>query len=294
MVSIFTATYNRAYCIGNLYNSLCEQTCFNFEWIIVDDGSCDNTEKLIQSYINERKISIQYFKQTNQGKHIAFNKGVSIAKGELFFFVDSDDSLAFDAVEFLQQEFDKVKYNESFAGISGTRIDKIGNRIGGRVNFAVIDANTLDFRYILRIKGDMAEAYKTNVLKQYPFPIVEGEKFCSEAYVWNQMSQKYKLRFFNRGIYVCEYLPDGLTAKINHIRMLSPITSMMYYSEFYNMNIPFIQKIKAAINYWRFACCSSKNFSEKISKISYLALFAFPMGYLFHLRDIQNEDTACH
>lgn len=257
----------------------------NFEWIVVDDGSTDDTENLIQSFLNEGKISIQYIKQKNQGKHIAFNNGVSHAKGDLFFFVDSDDILTIDAIEFLQKEFKKIKDNKYYAGISGTRIDKFGNRIGGNINFDVINSNILNLRYKMNIKGDLAEAYKTKILLQYPFPKIKGEKFCPESFIWNQISQKYKLRIFNKGIYICEYLQDGLTAKIVEIRMQSPITSMMYYSQFFKMKIPLIQKMKAALNFWRFSFCSSKSFNYKFQLIGINALIFLPISYLIHLND---------
>lgn len=286
MISIFTAAYNRAYHLKNLYISLCNQSCRDFEWIIGDDGSTDDSEELVQSFIKENKISIQYFKQLNQGKHVAFNKGVSVAKGELFFFVDSDDTITIDAIEFLKKEFEKIENDESFAGISGTRIYKNGDRIGGNLKFEFIDTTTLYFRFKIRVKGDMAEAYKTKVLKQYPFPYIENEKFCPEAYVWNQVAQKYKLRFYNKGIYVCEYLPDGLTSKIIKIRMESPITSQLYYSDLFGMKIPFWEKIKAAINFWRFTFCSPKTFFSSLRMISPLTLPVIPIAYFMHLRDL--------
>ena len=98
IITVFTPTYNRAYMIDKLYDSLCLQTCKDFEWIVVDDGSVDNTEELIQNFIQENKIHIVYYKQKNQGKHIAINKGVELAKGELFFIVDSDDILPKDSL----------------------------------------------------------------------------------------------------------------------------------------------------------------------------------------------------
>jgi glycosyltransferase involved in cell wall biosynthesis len=285
MITVFTPTFNRAYCLSSLYKSLCKQANKNFEWLIVDDGSTDNTQELVASFISEKKIDIVYFKQSNGGKHLAINKGVELSKTDLFFIVDSDDTLTIDATEFLQQEFEKIKDDQSFAGISGIRIDKAGNRIGGNVNFDVVSANFLDFRYKMKIKGDMAEAYKTKVLQQYPFPTIEDEKFCPESFVWNQISQDYKLRIFNKGIYICEYLQDGLTAKITKIRMQSPITSMMYYSQFFKMKIPFHQTVKAAINFWRFSFNSSKSINFKIKLIGIKTLIVFPISFLMFLND---------
>lgn len=99
MVTVFTPTYNRAYILNNLYQSLCRQSYGDFEWLIVDDGSTDNTEGLIASWLDESKISLCYIKQPNGGKHRAINRGIQEANGNLFFIVDSDDYLADNAIE---------------------------------------------------------------------------------------------------------------------------------------------------------------------------------------------------
>lgn len=153
------------------------------------------------------------------------------------------------------------------------------------MGYDVIDCSPLDLRFKYHIKGDMAEAFKTRVLREYPFPVFANEKFCPEAMVWNRLSSKYRLRYFNEGIYRCEYLPDGLTAKIVQLRMQSPLASMLYYSELYHMSIPFLQKLKAAINFWRFSFCTKESFTYKIKQIGFVSLFIYPLGLLFHLKD---------
>ncbi len=112
-ITIFTATFNRAYIIKNLYDSLVGQRYVNFEWIIVDDGSTDTTEEIVQTFIKDDKIAIQYIKQSNKGKHFAINKGVSLASGELFFIVDSDDKLPENSLELIvnQHSIHKSKLN---------------------------------------------------------------------------------------------------------------------------------------------------------------------------------------
>ena len=256
MITIFTPTYNRAYIIDKLYKSLCLQTNQHFEWLIVDDGSTDDTELLVQSFINEKKLLIRYFKQPNGGKHRAINKGVKEANGDFFFIVDSDDQLTVDAIEQVYVYSDSIKEEQSFAGVSGMRFYPSGERIGGDFNFEVLDCSALEVRFKYSIKGDMSEIYKTDILRKYPFPEFENEKFCPEAVVWNRIACNYKLRYFNKKIYLCDYLNDGLTAKIVKIRMQSPNASMLCYSELTEMNIPSIQKIKSSINYWRFSFCS--------------------------------------
>jgi glycosyltransferase involved in cell wall biosynthesis len=285
MITIFTPTYNRAYIIGNLYKSLLVQTSKDFEWLIVDDGSTDDTETLVSSFIKENKIAICYIKQQNGGKHKAINRGVEEAKGDLFFIVDSDDYLSQDAVEKLSMYYHQIEADDSFAGVSGIRVSFSGERIGGEFKYHVLDCSSLDLRLKYHVAGDMAEAFKTAVLRKYPFPVFEGERFCPEALIWNRISLKYKLRFTDAPIYKCEYLPDGLTVKIVKLRMNSTEASLLYYSELNHMPIPFIQKLKVAINYWRFAFCSKKSFGEKLEQIGVCSLVMYPFGLLFHLKD---------
>lgn len=252
LLTIFTPTYNRAYRLTDLYESLKNQSHKDFEWIIVDDGSTDNTKELIAGWITERIMPIRYFYTENGGKHRAINRGVIEAHGELFFIVDSDDYLSEDALEIIIRNYKSISNNNNFAGLSGLRAYPNGTKVGGEEDWDVIDCNSIDFRYKYKVKGDMAEVFKTSVLKEFPFPEINGEKFCPEALVWNRISQKHKIRYIYHKIYICEYLPDGLTSTIIKVRRNSPIASSIYYSELSRMNIPTIQKIKAAINYWRF------------------------------------------
>ena len=283
IITIFTPTYNRAYSLPRLYQSLCEQTWKDFEWIIVDDGSTDNTEDLIKEYILENKISIQYIKQTNGGKHRATNNGVKLAKGELFFIVDSDDYLTADAVQWIESEYQDIQSYSEYAGLSGILTYLNGEKAGGGGYFSPIDCNAIDIRIKHHVKGDLSEIFRTDVLKEFPFPEIVGEKFCPEALVWDRIATKYIMRFVHKGIYVCEYLPDGLTAKITKIRMQSPVASCLHYSEYLQANLPLYLKIKTAINYWRFSFCKSPH---KKPKISYKWLFALPLGWLMHVKDL--------
>lgn len=253
MITILTPTYNRAYILSKLYNSLCNQTSRDFEWLIVDDGSTDNTQSLINNYIKEDKVHIRYIKQENGGKHRAINTGLKEANGELFFIVDSDDSLTNFAVEWISKTAKDIMQDETFAGISGTRIYPNGHKIGGDDDFGTIDANAIDIRTKHFVTGDLAEVFKTEVLRKYPFPEFEGEKFCPEALVWNRIAKKYKLRYVNCGIYICEYLSDGLTASIVRQRLNSPKASMTFYSEQHHSVVPFSIKLRSAINFHRFS-----------------------------------------
>ena len=281
MVTIFTPVFNRAYIIPQLYHSLCRQTSMDFEWLVVNDGSTDDIDDVISSFIEEGKINIRYFKQVNRGKHIAINHGVNEAKGELFFIVDSDDYLTEDAIGWITETSVAVMDDERFAGLSGVRIYPDGSKIGGGGNFGVIDANAIDVRLKHGVVGDLAEIFKTSILKQYQFPEFKGEKFCPEALVWFRIARKSKLRYCYKGIYVCKYLPDGLTAKITKLRRESPQASMTFYAEHFYDKMPLPWRMKAAINFWRFSIAPY----NKYKMITPLALTAWLPGRFMRILD---------
>lgn len=282
LITIFTPTYNRAHLLNRLYASLCQQIFQNFEWIIVDDGSSDNTEDVVNAFISENKIDIKYIRQKNGGKHRAINHGVKEAKGELFFIVDSDDLLPVDSLETIYQTYKDIRNEKSYGGMSGLDGFTDGRIIGSGLPRNTIDCNSIEIRNKYHVTGDMSEVFRTDVMKEFPFPEIEGEKFCPEVLVWNRIAQKYKLRYINKIIYTAEYQQEGLTSNIVKIRMKSPIASMMCYAEMNRLKIPFAQKIKAAINYWRFRFCSDSGNKPALSS---LWLFTMPIGYMMHLSD---------
>ena len=298
LITVFTPTYNRAHLLTRLYESLKAQTCQDFEWIIVDDGSTDNTEEVVQSWLHPASppqsplkwgsaefcsFPIYYIRQPNGGKHRAINRGVQEAQGELFFIVDSDDKLPVDALERISHYYNQINNDNRFAGVCGLRCYYDGGKVGGEQPFDTIDCDMLDIRVRYHIKGDMAEAFRISVLKEDPFPEFEGERFCPEALVWNRIAQKYVMRYFYENIYECEYQPDGLTSKIVKIRMNSPIASVTHYQELNSYDVPLKEKVKAAINYWRFRACVPKG--KRVPKLPWYWFWCKPLGYLMHLRD---------
>lgn len=287
LITVFTPAYNRGYIIDRLYESLCRQIFKDFEWLVVDDGSTDNTGTLLAQFIAEGKITIRYLRQENGGKHRAINRGVREACGELFFIVDSDDYLADNALERVAFHYGNVKDDSSFCGVSGLKVDiKSGKKVGGEESWNTLDCTCLKFRYKHKVKGDMAEVFRTSVMREFPFPEIPGERFCTESLVWNRMSQKYKMRYFYEKIYICEYLPDGLTAGSVRSRRNSPEAAMIAYSEFSRYSeIPWCQKLKGYINFWRFAFVSKRGFFSKLKQGGLVSILGIVPGLLMFLRD---------
>lgn len=224
-ITVFTPIYNRGYIIGNLYHSLQRQSFRDFEWIVVDDGSTDNTESLFQQFQTEgNSFPIYYIKTANGGKHRAINRGVRIAHGELFLIVDSDDYLTDDALETIDRIEQTIpsEQRRDFAGVCGQRGYSTDTPIGKTFEGNVLDITTLE-RPKHNIYGDKAEVFYTDILKKYPFPEFEGENFITECVVWDRIAwDGYKLRFYNQISIVCNYLDDGLTAQGNDIFLRNP------------------------------------------------------------------------
>ncbi|MDD7273533.1 MAG: glycosyltransferase family A protein [Prevotella sp.] len=266
--TIFTPTYNRAFLLPRLFKSLKQQTFKDFEWLIVDDGSADNTEEVVFAFQKENTtFPIRYIKKENGGKHTAINIGVSLAQGELFFIADSDDILPSVALDIVSSTWNEVKEDSSFCGVCGLDATFEGKIIGTGLPTTYIDGSNIEVRLSMGITGDMKEVFLTSVLKDFPFPEIPGERFCPEVLVWNRMGTKYKLRYINEVIYTAEYQEGGITARITKARMQSPIATMMTYAEMLDYSIPLKVKIRAAINYWRFSfCVDNKTRRPKISR----------------------------
>lgn len=210
-ITVFTPTYNRAYIIENLYRSLQRQTFKNFEWLVVDDGSSDNTEVLFAAWMqDDNPFPIRYFKQENGGKCRAINRGLEMAQGELFFTVDSDDYLTDDALEKVDQWEKTLPKDQKFGGIVANRGYTPTMTPNTLFDGEYIDGNS--FCHYDFIDGERALIFYTDIHRQYLYPEFPGENFMTEAITWNRMAHDgYKIRFYNEIIWIFKYLEDGLT-----------------------------------------------------------------------------------
>lgn len=230
-ITVFTPTYNRAYILENLYRSLQRQSFQDFEWLVVDDGSGDDTDCLVAGWMaEENPFPIRYVRQENGGKCRAINHGLKLAQGELFFTVDSDDYLTDDALEKVdrwERELPKDGKFCGFAGNLGTAPDTTPNTpLPGEY----YDGNAFD-RYGI-VDGERAMVFYTAVHRQYLYPEFPGEKFMTEGVAWNRMAQDgYKLRFFNDIIWIYEFKADGLTKAGYDLFLNNPQGTGLFFRE---------------------------------------------------------------
>lgn len=231
MITVFTPTYNRAYILPKLYESLCRQTSKAFEWIVVDDGSTDKTTELVKAWEQEDKVKIKYIKQENQGKHIAINTGVNHSSGELFFIVDSDDFLKDDAIEKISTFWKESDPDTNISGIIGYREFFDGRLVGKPLPSDVKRCKFRETWSKYGSSGDKVVIYKTNVLKKYSFPKFGNEKFLGEGFVFNQIDDEYDMLIMTDRIYCFGYQEDGLSQDFRKLYRNNPIGFLMWYEQ---------------------------------------------------------------
>lgn len=277
-ITILTPSYNRAHTLPALYESLLKQDTDVFEWLIVDDGSTDATRKLVEGWQGEGKISIRYLHKQNGGKHTALNEGIRLIESELTFIVDSDDWLPENAVEIILQYHEKYREMEGLCGYSFLRFYP-----DGKVNDAFYPQDEWIDTYVnarinAGIAGDKAEVFFTDVLKRYPFPVYEGEKFVPEDLVWVQMSGPYKMVHINRCVYISDYLEGGLTRSGKRMKIHSP-KAMTERARLYLNDASVNKKMKCKmillyVIYGHFAQYSEKKLANDLNrKVWYIAGF---------------------
>ncbi|MGX7595069.1 glycosyltransferase family 2 protein [Planococcus plakortidis] len=283
-LTIFTPTYNRGYTLERLYKSLLRQTNKNFEWVIVDDGSTDNTRELVSEWINDGFISIRYLYQVNRGKHIAHNLGVEHANESLFTCLDSDDWFYDDTVEFVLNLYSSLADKNSLAGIIGidTYSDKkiVGNTFPSDVKFS----NWKDLNFKHQLKGDKAIFFVTSVIKKVPFPNNE-DKHMPPSYQLYNINSNYKFALTNKELKFVEYLPDGITFNIRKKYKIAPHNYSEYRKLMMRISPKITFKLKNAIHF-----NISKRYSEKrivINEMSILdramIIITSPMGLILWL-----------
>lgn len=207
-LTIFTPAYNRAHTIERTYQSLIRQTCKDFLWLIVDDGSTDGTKKLVEGWIRENKIPISYIYQENQGMHGAHNTAYKNITTELNTCIDSDDWMPHDAVEKIINAW-KEHRHENYAGIIGLDQTADGKLIG--TNFPEnLKETTLQGFYEAGGQGDKKLVYRTDIIKQYPeYPLFKGERYVGLAYKYMLIDQDWKLITLNEPLVTVEYQLEG-------------------------------------------------------------------------------------
>ncbi len=300
--TVFTPTYNRAHTLSRVYESLKRQTFRDFEWLIVDDGSTDNTRELVENWQKQNLFPIRYLWQENAHKKAAFNHGVREARGELFLPLDSDDEALPEALEtFNRIWLDIPDVDRSrFSAVTGLCCDPAGKVVGDYFPSDIFDSDSLETFFRYDIKGEKWGFQRTDVLREFPFPI-EVNGLVPESVIWFRIARKYKTRYVNIVLRVYQSEVDSITANLSNISIRSDgrtlfareILEYDWYYIRYNLKALF----KEAIAYTYFgkylaASQHGKHYPLRGFVPRLLVALMWPVGMLRYWLDVRNAPRA--
>lgn len=280
LLTIFTPAYNRAYTINKCYESLKRQSCKDFEWLVIDDGSSDNTRELIEEWMKETTdFKIRYIYQENQGMHGAHNIAYENITTELNVCIDSDDYMPDNAVEKIKEVWKNVRNNKKISGIIALDADENGKVIGDRLPEDIKTDTLFDLSYNKGIVGDKKLVYRSELTKKYPYPLYEGEKYVGLAYKYYKLDQEYELLLMNEVLCIVEYMEDGSSLNMFKQYMNNPKGFAFYRIE--NMKNPkgsLKYKFKECIHYVSSSIISKNKSFLREAPLKLLTLCAVPFG----------------
>jgi glycosyltransferase involved in cell wall biosynthesis len=236
--TVFTPAYNRAHTIARVYQSLQSQSFRDFEWIVIDDGSVDNTEELVRQWQAQADFPIIYRYQPNSGKHIAFNRAVEMARGELFLVIDSDDAFLPESLATMLYWWEDIPLaqREGFTGIVSLCQYEDGSTCGKGFPCSPFDTNALDLKFKTKLREETWGFHRTEVLKKYPFPENPDVRFVPENLIWDDIARHYKIRCINQPLRIF-YQDSG-----NQVTKADPRKKALvkaYFLEFLNRDLDY-------------------------------------------------------
>lgn len=270
VVTILTPTFNRADTLPILIDSLYNQSSTDFQWLIIDDGSTDNTAKIFEDLkLKAVPFQWEYHRKENGGKHTALNASHPFIKGELVLILDSDDYLTEDAVETIQKEWPRYREQKAICGMSYFKGESKDTHLSVENPEDEYINDHIHYRINHSVKGDHCEVIRTDILKQYPFPVHRGERFMPESWLWNTVGMNYKTVYRNKTIYICNYLDGGLTKSGRILRMKCPFGMMDDCRTYFNQEVFIRWRIKEALLYWVYARCAGYTNKKAVTASSW-------------------------
>ena len=283
-LTVFTSTYNRISTLPRTYDSLCKQTCKDFKWLIIDDGSTDNTGDIVKKWQSEDLIPIQYIYKENGGLHTGYNKAIELLDTELAMCVDSDDWLPNDAVEKIVTFWNTNK-SEDVAGILGLDFTEEGKPLGDYLPDSAKKMKFIELGYRYHHQGDVKMVHRSELLKQVaPMPSFGKEKFFNPIYLFHKIDMNYPLLVLNDNLCYVEYQEDGMTNNIFKQYVDSPRS----FSEIRKVvmsrpDAPFTLKFRNAIHYVSSQIMIRNKNWLKESPQKAMTVCAAPLGLLLYL-----------
>ncbi len=281
-LTVFTPTYNRAYCLHHCYESLKKQTCKSFIWLIIDDGSTDETEQIVKQWVKENEVDIEYIWQDNQGMHGAHNTSYQLIRTELNICIDSDDHMPSNAVGKILSFWNEHGSNQ-VSGLVGLDADLNNQIIGTKLPVHRKTSTLFDLYDKHGVTGDKKLVYRTALTRNYPYPIFANEKYVGLAYKYYQLDKTYEMLLMNEVLCHVEYLPDGSSKNMMHQYYRNPKGFSFYRKEL--MKLPFTSvafKFRQAIHYVSSSIFSRNRQFIKETPNKGLTILALPLGLMLY------------
>lgn len=276
-LTVFTPTYNRAYTLNKCYESLLRQTSDDFEWLVIDDGSTDNTKELVDMWVKDNKMPIRYIYKKNGGMHSGYNTAYENIFTELAVCIDSDDYMTDDAVEKIVS-FWKNNKSEEYAGIVALDITKDGKVIGDRLP-EIKSIKVYDFYYRYKLKGDKKMVYRPELIRPFRSPEYEGERLFPTCYKYYSVDLNYDMLVLNQPLCIVEYMNDGFTNNImSHYK--PNLNSYIFYRKFIMTypNATLKHKFMFAVHYVAECIMARRKRWLKESPKKFMTVVAIPFG----------------
>ena len=275
-ITVYTPTYNRAFCLHQVYDSLLKQDAKDFKWIIIDDGSSDNTKELVDQWIAQNNFEIRYVYKSNGGMLSAHNSAHAVLDTELCVCIDSDDFVPDGGIQTILNFWNKYRDDQTVAGIVGLDCYKNGNIIGDSFTKTNVKAK---YSELSKVTGDKKFVYRSSVIREFgPYPVFEGEKFPAQDYLYRKIDSKYDLIATNEIFCVVEYLPDGNSFNKISSYLKNPNGFMMYRVYRMETESSIKEQLRHAVHYVS-SCLIAKKFSKIFfNRHFYLTIPVFPIG----------------
>lgn len=281
-ITVFTPTFNRAYCLHRLYQSLCGQTAGDFLWLVIDDGSTDNTKELIASWQKEGLIEIRYHYKQNGGMHTGHNAAYELIDTAYNVCIDSDDYMPLNAIEIIKRNISGL--GSEYAGLVGLDIDPDGAVIGTPFPEGMDKIRLQDAYLKHKVRGDKKLVYKTDIIRKYPrYPEFEGEKFVPLGYLYYLIDRDYVLKPVNEPLVVVEYQADGSSRNILRQYKRNPLGFAHSRNQRINISSSFKDIVKNQMHLTSAALFAKNPRLIFQNKYWFLAVLLIPAGLLLHL-----------
>ena len=292
-VTILSPAYNKGKTIRRTFESLLRQTNYQFEWVIVNDGSTDDTQDIISTFHTD-KFPIRIFNKENEGLNRTWNKGIKLSRGELIMRVDPDDFITNDAIEQVLKYKPLLDKDEKLCSVVFLTKFSNGKIVGTTPVKTVHRSNFIDYRLVEKAKGDRMEIVKKTVFEKYPMPEIEGEKFCLESVMWQNIAMHYDALYVPYPIYVREYNEASITSNLTQVMRSNPKGALLTYSKY--IHILLLKKKEGisvdhelmtnGINYFRYGLCAKTSLLGIMKNVpAFITLLFFLPGLFFFLVD---------